>query len=143
MTDKNLKTLIVLFKTQKNLNRHIKKSLQGSGLSVNEFAALEALYNKGDLSVNELLNYVLIPNSSMTYVVSSLTKKGYIEDYLKPTDQRIKCLKISSVGRVVFTRAYEKHYVYIRKQFDVLTSEEEAQLVTLLKKLGHSLEGSI
>lgn len=143
MTEKNLKTLIVLFKTQKNLNRHIKKSLLGSGLSLNEFTALEALYNKGDLSIQQLLSYVLIPNSSMTYVVSVLLKKGYIDECHNPNDQRVKWIKINEKGRDVFTKTYEKHYNYLRTQFDVLTSTEEATLIDLLKKLGRSLEENI
>ncbi len=143
MTDKHLKTLIILFKTQKNLNKHIKRSLVGSGLSLNEFAALEALYNKGDLSVNQLLNYVLIPNSSMTYVLTKLVKKGYIEEYFHQEDGRIKMLSVTTIGKSIFTAAYDKHYTMLRKEFDVLTSKEEETLNQLLKKLGHSLEENL
>ena len=42
MTDKQLKTLVILFKTEKNLRKQIKFSLENTGLTVNEFAALEA-----------------------------------------------------------------------------------------------------
>ncbi len=143
MTDKILKTLIILFKTEQNLNKHIKKSLVGSSLTVNEFAVLEALSNKGNLSVNEVLKYVLIPNSSMTYVLNNLAKKGYIIEVANSDDQRIKRLKLTNLGQELFEKAYEKHYLYIREQFDVLTSQEEMELQTLLKKLGQSLERNL
>lgn len=143
MTNKPLKTLIVLFKTQKNLNKHIKKSLEGSGLSVNEFSALEVLYNKGDLSVHQLINYVLIPNSSMTYVVSTLATKGYLEVCPNPQDQRVKFLKLTEKGRIIFENAYNKHYQHLAKEFEVLSKDEEATLRTLLKKLGKSLEENL
>lgn len=143
MTDKTLKTLIILFKTQQNLNKHIKKSLEGTSLTVNEFVVLEALSNKGDLSVGDVLNYVLIPNSSLTYVISTLSKKEYIEQYVNPDDQRIKMLKITTLGEKLFQAAYEKHYLHIRSQFDTLSSEEEATLQHLLKKLGYALERNL
>lgn len=143
MTENNLKMLIVLFKTQKNLNKHIKKSLVGSGLPVNEFAVLESLYNKGDMTVSELINYVLIPNSSMTYVVSRLVNKEYIKEVNNPKDQRVKILTLTDLGRAVFIKTYEKHYQHMRAQFDQLTKDEEATLVELLKKLGRSLEESL
>lgn len=143
MTEKTLKTLIILFKTSQNLDKHIKKSLISTSLTVNEFVVLEALYNKGNLSVGDVLNYVLIPNSSMTYVVNSLTKKGYVKQYAKSDDQRIKLLEITTLGRKLFLDAYEKHYAHIRKQLDVLTHEEEAELQHLLKKLGYSLERNL
>jgi len=143
MTENNLKMLIVLFKTQKNLNKHIKKSLFGSGLPVNEFAVLESLYNKGDMTVSELINYVLIPNSSMTYVVSRLVNKEYIKEVNNPKDQRVKILTLTDLGRAVFIKTYEKHYQHMRAQFDQLTKDEEATLVELLKKLGRSLEESL
>lgn len=143
MTDKTLKTLIILFKTQQNLGKHIKKSLICSGLTLNEFAVLEALNHKGDLCVNEVLKYVLIPNSSMTYVINNLVNKALIEQYLNANDQRIKMLKLTSKGTAVFLKAYEDHYQYLRREFDVLSSDEEKELQNLLKKLGRSLERNL
>ena len=141
MTDKQLKTLVILFKTEKNLRKQIKISLENTGLTVNEFAALEALYNKGKISVNQLISYVLIPNSSMTYVIESLKKKGYIEQCLLEDDNRVKLISISERGQNIFTKAYDVHYTYMRQKFDVLSVEEEKTLQTLLKKLGRNLEG--
>lgn len=141
MTDKQLKTLVILFKTEKNLRKQIKISLENTGLTVNEFAALEALYNKGKISVNQLISYVLIPNSSMTYVIESLKKKGYIEQCPLEDDNRVKLISISEKGQNIFTKAYDAHYTYMRQKFDVLSVEEEKTLQTLLKKLGRNLEG--
>lgn len=141
MTDKQLKTLVILFKTEKNLRKQIKISLENTGLTVNEFAALEALYNKGKISVNQLISYVLIPNSSMTYVIESLKKKGYIEQCPLEDDNRVKLISISERGQNIFTKAYDVHYTYMRQKFDVLSVEEEKTLQTLLKKLGRNLEG--
>ena len=60
------------------------------------------------MTVSELINYVLIPNSSMTYVVSRLVNKEYIKEVNNPKDQRVKILTLTDLGRAIFIKTYEK-----------------------------------
>ena len=94
---KDLKTLIIMLKSYQNIENNIKHSLIGSNLNVNEFAALEALDTKGPLSTQELIDTVLIPNSSMTYVLEILTKKGLITKDKKENDKRVQIIKLASL----------------------------------------------
>ena len=75
----DLKTLIVLFKAYQSMINQVKLSLINTDLTVNEFTALEALYSKKELTTSELRDYVLVPNSSMTYVLDTLEKKELIQ----------------------------------------------------------------
>ena len=136
MNDKDLKSLIILFKAYHNVEKNVKRSLLNTEINVNEFAAMEALYEKGELSTQELIDTVLIPNSSMTYVLEILAKKEYIERKKKESDRRVQVIKLSPQGKLVFENIYEEHFKYMRTIFDVLNHEEEDQLNELLKKLG-------
>ncbi len=135
-----LKTLVVLFKTHAGILRHVKRSLEETSLSVNEFTAMEALHNKGSLSAQGLIDLVLIPNSSMTYVLDTLSKKGLVTREKDPRDRRVQCISLTDQGEEVIREIYAIHYAHMREIFDVLSPEEEHALQELLKKLGKHAE---
>lgn len=140
MEDEDLKSLIVLFKTHSHLTKHVKLSLESCEISVNEFAAMEALYTKGNLTTGELIDLVLIPNSSMTYVLGTLQEKGYIIREKDALDKRIQRLTLTDKGRSLFKEIYEAHFKHMRSIFNILTEEEEMEMQRILKKLGKHAE---
>lgn len=137
----DLKSLIILFKAHTSVENMVKKSLLNTDLSVNEFSAMEALYHKGSLSTQSLIDLVLVPNSSMTYVLDILTKKEYIKRVKDKNDRRIQRIELTDLGKENFEVIYEKHFAILREVFDVLSEEEEKQLQDLLKKVGKNAQG--
>lgn len=134
--EKGLKSLIILFKAQISLANSVKKSLENTGLNLNEFVAMEALYTKERLTTQQLVDSVLIPNSSMTYVLDILMEKSYVKREQCTTDRRIKYVSLTEKGKTYFESVYKKHYEYIRDILDVLDEEEEKQMNESLKKIG-------
>ncbi|WP_034552457.1 MarR family winged helix-turn-helix transcriptional regulator [Carnobacterium funditum] len=135
-----LKSLIILFKAYNSIEKNVKQSLANTEINVNEFTAMEALYVKGSLTTKELINTVLIPNSSMTYVLEILSKKKYLTKEKNKNDKRIQIIALTELGTKVFEEIYEKHFSYMRSIFNVLNKDEELQLQSLLKKLGKQAE---
>ncbi len=131
-----IKPVIVLFKAAQSLINNVKVSLKDSVLTVNEFVVMEALYTKGELVTQEVADKILIPNSSLTYVLDVLEKKKYIVRERDSKDRRRQILSLSKQGEEIFSEVYKDHYEYMNDIFDVLTQEEQDQLVTLLKKVG-------
>lgn len=138
--EKDLKTFVILFKTHTNLIRHVKKSLEDTQLSVNEFTCMEALLNKGSLSAQALIDLVLIPNSSMTYVLDTLSKKELILREKDPADRRVQRISLTDKGEKVISEIYDIHHAHMREIFDVLSPDEEKRLQELLKTLGRHAE---
>ncbi|MCG4457451.1 MarR family winged helix-turn-helix transcriptional regulator [Erysipelothrix rhusiopathiae] len=132
----NLKTLTILFRTHQNILEKVKESIKDFDINVNEFQALEALYHKGKLTTQALCDTVLVPGSSMTYVVDQLEKKGLVVRLKDEKDRRINYVMLSPKGLNDTEIIYNKHYEEMRKRFDKLTSEEEVTLQILLKKIG-------
>ncbi len=141
--EKDLKSLIIIFKVHGHLVKHVKKSLEETELSVNEFSAMEALHAKGSLSTQALIDLVLIPNSSMTYVLDTLTKKSYLSRIKDPDDRRVQRLSLTPKGKEVFESIYSRHFDHMREVFDALTPEEERTVQTLMKKLGKHAERTL
>lgn len=132
----DLKTLIVLFKAYQSLINQVKLSLINTDLTVNEFTALEALYSKKELTTSELRDYVLVPNSSMTYVLDTLEKKDLIKREKASDDKRIQLLSLTKKGKDLFKDSYEVHFKHMRKFFNELDSNEEKTLQEYLKRVG-------
>lgn len=133
---KKLKTLIVLFKAHQNIEKNVKKSLVDTELTVNEFSVMEALYTKKELSTQDLIDAILVPNSSLTYVLDVLEERQLIHRLKDPQDKRRQLLSLSESGIELFVDVYQRHYNHMTSIFSVLSKEEEEQLQTLLKKLG-------
>lgn len=136
--EKDLKSLVILFKAYQSVINQVKVSLEDTNLNVNEFAAMEALYHKGCLTTQELIDHVLIANSSMTYVLDILSRKKLISRNKDPKDRRIQKLSLTDAGKELFSEVYDKHYKHMRSFFDVLTTEDEVQLQGYLKQIGKS-----
>lgn len=133
---KDLKSLIILFKAQTSVQNSVKKSLEQSGINMNEFVAMEALYTKERLTTHQLAELILIPNSSLTYVIDILMEKNYVRRDRCDDDKRILYVSLTSKGKQFFESVYEKHYSYIRPIFDELSEDEEEKLRIYLKKIG-------
>ncbi|NMB18237.1 MAG: MarR family transcriptional regulator [Erysipelothrix sp.] len=136
MEKKELKTLIILFKAQASLSNSVKKSLEDTGLNLNEFVTMEALYTKKRLTTQNLAELLLIPNSSLTYVLDILMKKNYLKREKCTKDKRVQYVMLTKEGTEYFEKVYDKHYRYIRSIFDVVTEEEELVVQEILKKIG-------
>lgn len=138
--DQKLKSLIVLFKAYASLEKNVKKSLESTQLSVNEFTVMEALYTKNELSTGELIASILIPNSSLTYVLDTLEKRNFILRLKDPNDKRRQVLSLTQEGKNMFTSIYTIHYNHMRSIFDVLTPQQEQVLQETLKLVGQTAQ---
>ncbi len=135
-----LNTLIVLFKAYQSLNKNVKDSLSDTKLSVNEFTVMEALYTKKELSTQEIIDKILIPNSSLTYVLDTLQKRNFIERVRDKQDKRRQLITLTQAGSDLFKDIYQQHYSHMREIFDELTIDQEQQLQDLLKIVGKKAE---
>ncbi len=138
--DNKLNTLIVLFKAYQSLNKNVKDSLNHTQLSVNEFTVMEALYTKKELSTQQIIDKILIPNSSLTYVLDTLQKRKYIKRVRDNHDKRRQLITLSKEGEELFKDIYQQHYSHMKEIFDELTIDQQQQLEHYLKIIGKKAE---
>lgn len=132
----NLKTITVLFRAKNSFEALIRRDVLSYGLNTSEFGALEALYHKGKLTVQQLTEKVLIANSSMTYVLDNLSERSLISRTKDDKDKRVYTVELTEEGKLFMSEVYPKHYENMTSILSCLTKEEEKTLQTLLKKLG-------
>ncbi|MEP6690608.1 MAG: MarR family transcriptional regulator [Gemmatimonadaceae bacterium] len=131
-----LKLWIVLARAGRALERHARRDIERYGLSLTEFAVLEALYHKGDLPIGEVGDRVLLKSGSMTYVIDKLEERGLLERRACPTDQRVTFVRITADGRRQIREIFPAHADAIRVATSGLPADEKRQTIALLKKLG-------
>jgi MarR family 2-MHQ and catechol resistance regulon transcriptional repressor len=132
----DLKTITILFRATNAMEAMIKEDVSTYQLNPTEFGVLEALYHLGPLNVQEIVNKVLIANSSMSYVLDELEKKQWIQRIKDIHDARVRKVSLTNQGVILMDDIYPTHVQTLRKRLNRLTSEEETLLQNLLKKIG-------
>ena len=132
----DLKTMTILFRCVQAIEQIVKKDIMNYGLTLNEFSALEVIYHKGKMPVQGICQKVLIPNSSMTYVLDKLEEKQLIVRKQDAIDKRAIYVELTPLGLSKSKEVFPKHYDVMEQVFAVLTKDEKETINRLLKKLG-------
>lgn len=133
--DLNLKTLIALSRCTQSVHKREYRTIKEGGLTVSQFAVLEILYHKGDLRVCEIIDKILSTGGNMTVVIDNLVKENLVRRCIDPKDRRVNVISITEEGRKLISGIFPKHLENTNEIFNVLTSEEKKNLISLLKKL--------
>lgn len=127
---------MVLTRCHHALSQIAERSIEGAGLCLTDFAALEALLHKGPLTITEIQAKVLLASGSMTAAVDRLEKKGLLVRSAVASDRRAKLLELTPEGRRIAEAAFRHHSAELESAMAVLNRNEKQQLYALLKKLG-------
>ena len=136
--DTALKLWVVLSRAHSAVTDHAEADAGRHGLSLAEFGALEALYNKGPLLVGELQQKVLKSSGGMTYVLDRLQDKGYVQRRPCETDRRAIYAELTDEGHDLMERIFPMHAESLETAEDGLTKAEMEDAIQLLKKLGRT-----
>lgn len=130
----NLSTLIVFSRAEHEIHRKEYQTIKSSGLTIAQFGVLEALYNKGDMNINEIIESILTTSGNMTVVIKNLEKDGLINKTIDPKDKRSSIISITEKGINIIEEMLPSHIENINSIFNVLTEEEKITLKNILKK---------
>lgn len=129
-------TWLILMKAYQAIQKHAEASISGTGLCFSDFIIMEALLHKGPLPVNSIGGKLLLSSGALTAAVDRLEKKGWVERQAHATDRRTRLVHLTAEGRQVIEPLFSKHEQDLEELIDVLTSNEQETLISLLKKLG-------
>lgn len=133
-TNLNLSTLVVFTRAEQKIHKMEYETMKAGGLTSSQFAVLEALYNKGDLRIWELIEKILTTSGNITVVIKNLEKDEFIRKYSDPEDKRSMIISITDKGRKIMDDIFPKHVENINEIFSILTIEEKLELKKILKK---------
>ena len=127
--DKNMavKSMVVMRKAFRTIDAKVSETFKEFNLTPTQFGVMDVLNAKGRMKIGELIDRMLATSGNMK-------KKGWLTREACQTDKRAFEVDLTDEGRRIIQAAIPPHQRAIEETFSVLTSEEQAQLVELLKK---------
>jgi MarR family transcriptional regulator, 2-MHQ and catechol-resistance regulon repressor len=136
----SLKAFVVLLKANKTLEELIKKDISSHGMRTSDFTVLEALYHKGQQTIKQITQAVLINTGSITYVIDKLEKKGLLERTPCKDDRRVVYIQLTDQGIKLMEEIFPLHQQVIESVFEDVTDEEKKIVIDALKRIGKKSE---
>lgn len=136
----SLKAFVVLLKANKTLAELIKKDISSHGMRTSDFTVLEALYHKGQQTIKQITQSVLINTGSITYVIDKLEKKGLLERTPCKDDRRVVYIQLTNQGIKLMEEIFPLHQQVIENVFEGVTNEEKKIVIDVLKRVGKKSE---
>ena len=106
------------------------------GLTIAEFAILEALYHKGPMLLGEIQRRILVSSGGITFLVDRLEQKGLVERQACEDDGRARYAALRPEGERLMRRIFPGHASLIAQACGSLTEKEKRSVTALLKSLG-------
>jgi len=110
--------------------------LEEEGLTLSQFAVLEALYHLGPLFLGDLARRILTSSGNLTLVVDNLQKRGLVKRKQQGKDKRFILAAITPAGRKLIARIFPDHARRITEIMARLKPDEQLRLGDLCRKLG-------
>ncbi|MBX6363963.1 MAG: MarR family transcriptional regulator [Gemmatimonadetes bacterium] len=136
-----LKLFVVLARAEAAVERHAAADVARHGLTLSEFAVLEALFHKGPLLLGDVQRKVLVSSGGITYLVDRLEQKGLVERRPCTEDRRAVWAALTPAGDALIRRIFPEHEAALRAALGALSEDEKRTAIGLLRRLGrHAAE---
>ena len=129
------KAVIGILRASNLLVDDLKKTLKNYPINTTEFSVMEFLYSKGEKSIQEIRDRILLASGSATYVVDNLERKEYVRRIVNQNDRRVTYIKLTETGKDLINDIFPTHKKNTKKIFNDLTNEELITLKEILKKI--------
>lgn len=137
-----LRTYVRLMRAANTLRSFASRQLADTGLTLTQFAVLEALYHLGPMSLSDVARKILTTGGNLTMVVGNLEKQGLVNRKCSSEDARVYILSLTGKGKSLIAEIFPKHAAALTSFFEVLAPEEQEQLGNVCRKLGNSVPRS-
>lgn len=131
-----LKVWVVLARAHNAVSQRAADDVARHGLTLAEFAVLEALYHKGPLLLGEVQKKILVSSGGVTYLVDRLEQRGLVRRKLCEQDRRARYAELTDEGTELMNRIFPEHTDMITEAVSALTADEQRQLLRMMKDLG-------
>jgi MarR family 2-MHQ and catechol resistance regulon transcriptional repressor len=127
---------LILWKAAHAVEQNARNSVAALGLGLSDFAVLEVLLHKGPQTVNTIGKRILLTSGSITTAIDRLETRKLVRRTADSEDRRARIVQLTDKGKGLIECAFRQHALDMEETVKVLTTEERAELMRLLKKLG-------
>lgn len=130
-----LATYVRLTRAANAARSHATSQLGGTGLTLTQFAVLEALYHLGPMSLSDIAQKILTTGGNLTMVVGNLEKMGLAHRQKCPEDRRQFIVVLSSKGKALIRKIFPEHAAAIAEFMAALSPTQQDELGDLCRQL--------
>ncbi len=131
----SLRLFIDLTRANMTLQRELSNSIKNSGITLSQFAVLEAVHNKGDLCVGDIKDLILTTSGNITVVIANLEKDKYIKRYKDEKDKRKYIISLSDKGKKLVEEIYPVQRDKIIEVFSSIENKDKELIAKNLNKI--------
>ena len=135
MNEIELKILIGLHRVSNEIDRRSARIFKRCGLSMGQFAVLEALCHKGDMTIGQVQEKILSTSGTIPVIVKNLEKQGLLNRLPDACDKRKCILHITERGSALIHQIFPENKSVIVDSMQKLSADEKKELLRLLKKM--------
>ncbi len=135
-TEAPLKLWVVLSRAHASIYAHAVTHVAEHGLSLTEFAILEALYHRGRMVLGEIQRRILVSSGGITFLVDRLVEKELVVRQECPEDRRAKYVALTREGAKLIREVFPSHARMLAQAMRGLSTQEQREAARLLKALG-------
>ena len=129
------KAVIGIMRASNLLVDDLKRTLKNYPINATEFSVMEFLYSKGEKSIQEIRDRILLASGSATYVVDNLEKKGYVNRKISQKDKRVTYIGLTETGMKLIDDIFPTHKKNTKRIFEKINDKELVILKEILKKI--------
>jgi MarR family transcriptional regulator, 2-MHQ and catechol-resistance regulon repressor len=137
---RSLSTFVKLMRAAEAVSCRVTRHLADSGLTISQFAVLEALHHLGPLCQRDIGKKILKSSGNITVVIDNLEKRGLVARVRGTDDRRFLTVRLTSDGERLIAGVFPPHAEAIVREMGVLTEDEQVELGRMCKKLGLGLK---
>ncbi len=124
-----------IMRAANTLRGHAARQLDGTGLTLTQFAVLEALYHLGPMSLSEIAQKILTTGGNLTMVAGNLEKQGLVGRKVSPEDARVSILSLTGKGKKLISEIFPAHATAITIALEALSPGEQKKLGALCREI--------
>lgn len=121
-----------LIRVVQKITRNAQGALTEAGLTGPQFDMLVHIQSTPGLSQKELAQRLKVTKGNVSQLIEKLEQKGLLKRHRQGRNSQ---LKLTQEGYRLVERRLPEHDAFIENQFSALTSDEQQQLLSLLRKL--------
>lgn len=118
-----------------SLTARVAACLPGS-ITFAQFAVLEALGTLGPMNQRTIAQKILRSSASVNVVVDNLERRGFVKRTRSIADKRHVEVSLTQKGKELMEQVLPAYMLTVKREFDVLSDEEQAELGRMCKVLG-------
>ena len=114
---------------------HLAWALKAHDMTITQMRALAVLSISSPVTINELSQFALAEQSTMSRTLDSLEEQAFIVRKPRPEDLRVRDVEITQAGRDAFAKVWPTMYDLLVKMFEGIDSEEYKAFTATMHKM--------